>query len=335
MRRVLAISCLICLLAAADTATAGDHDGSLGDSNLRCIGRWDLRSTGIWRSHWGSAYLRTGFTGTTIKARFAGKVGILVSIDGEPMRPLVGNGLLDLAANPLVPGEHTLVLAGDGQNQELCFQGLVLDPEARTRLVPARPLIEFVGDSITACPGPGGHADGNYAWLAAETLGCDHVQIAFSGVALVSGFGFFKDRTGFDTWYFRLMNCNHADTDPWDFTYQPDLVVVNLGTNDVQAGKRPSDESFAISYRAFLGAIRARLPGSDLVAMRPFGGFQTAGIRNAVAAMAADGDRRVHFIDTEGWLKADGFADGIHPTVAGHALVAARLAQELRSVLLP
>jgi lysophospholipase L1-like esterase len=320
----------------APAAETEKHDGSPGDTNIRYIGRWDRRDATAYRSHWSSGYLRVGFTGTTVKARAklaAGGRELMVSIDGEPFRSVDGGDLVDLSQKPLAAGNHTLVLASAGQNYELKFRGLILEQGATTLAVPARPVIEFVGDSITACAGKGGTMSTNYAWLAAEQLDCDHTQIAFSGVALVTGFGFFGDKTGFDTYYFRLMNCNNKAPDLWDFSSVPQMVVVNLGTNDMKDGKRPTDAEFAVSVATFLRRIREKLPKAELIAMRPFGGFQSGGVRQAVDELTKAGDERVHYVDTTGWLEKSDFSDGIHPTIDGHAKAAKRLAEALKPYL--
>jgi lysophospholipase L1-like esterase len=333
--RNLLATALLALIAPLATA-AETHDGGLGDPRIRYIGRWDCSSPTVYHSYWSTAYLRVSFTGTTLKAHCGGEVEAF--IDGQRVAGAPWKDGIDLTPTPLPPGIHTVVLASAGQNFELAFQGLVLDQGASTVESPVRPLIEFVGDSITANGGrvaaskdsANGPATSNYSWLAAEAVGCDHVQVAFSGVALATGFGFFGDLTGFDSWYFRLKNCNHAsDNQAWGFTYEPQLVVVNLGTNDMKDGKRPSDAEFAATYAAFLRAIRARLPHAMLVGMSPFGGFVAGGIARAIADLTAAGDARTRFVDTSGWLESGDYSDGIHPTVAGHAKAAARLTTAL------
>lgn len=254
----------------------------------------------------------------------------MVFIDGQIVKPVPCAEGLNLTPAPLAAGRHTLLLASAGQNEELLFRGLVLDPGAATQPMPERPLLEFVGDSITACQGKGGTGAENYAWETAEALDCDHVRVAFSGVALATGFGFFGDKTGFDQWYFQLKNCNHTkDRAPWDRAYDPQMVLINLGTNDVKDGKRPTDAEFAVTYADFIRAIRAHLPKAEIVALRPFGGFEAGGIRQAVDSLAKT-DQHVHYVDTEGWLDQADYTDGRHPSVAGHAKAAPLLAKALK-----
>ncbi|MDQ2687788.1 MAG: sulfonate ABC transporter permease, partial [Armatimonadota bacterium] len=194
------------------------------------VGRWDRTDPSVFHSYWTGAYLRVGFTGTSAKIKLAAGTNLSVSIDGEPLRDVnAGAGVTDLAAGPLAPGAHTLLAASQGQNFEIAFQGLVLEAGAETRPTPARPIVEFVGDSISA------GVNGNYCWQTGEALNVDHVQISFSGVALTSKFGCLPDKTGLDVQYFRLKNFNHGDDNPpvaWNFAYTPQVIVINLGQND-------------------------------------------------------------------------------------------------------
>lgn len=321
----------------------GAADGSPADPNIRFIGRWDRRDPEIAHSYWSNTYLRTGFNGTTVKVKIAGRGDMMVSIDGEAVRVLSGLNIIDLTPKPLRAGEHTLLIAANSQNGEVVFKGLMLDAGATTLPVPAKPLIEFIGDSITACEGKGGVPTDNYAWLTGEALHCDHTQIAFSGKGLQTGWGALPDKTGFDDYYFRLMNCNHKDTTQWNFsTYTPQLVVVNLGTNEVKDGQRAPDVEFAVAYAKFLRAIRAKFPLAEMVGLRPFSGFQADGIRRAVDDLNSGGDRQVHYVDTTGWLNLDpatgkldkeDSSDGLHPSVKGHAKLAVHLVEALKPIL--
>lgn len=327
MTRLIIFALSLSLLAGGRVTAA--PDGSLTDPHLQFIGRWDKSNPAERHSYWTAPYLRTGFTGTSVSIRLAEGTTLNVSLDGETPRTLsAGAGVTVLNAAPLAPGRHTLLVGGAAQNEEVRFLGLGLAPGAATVAVPVRPLIEFVGDSITA-----GGAD-NYAWLAAEALGCDHAQIAFSGVALTSGYGCVS-KVGLDAMYFRLKNYNHLDEAPpvpWQPAAAPRVLVINLGQND-QCGNEPADVMTA-SYARFLRHLRAIYPKTQLVALRPFGGPYAASIRQAVTAVRASGDARVQYVDTTGWLAPADFRDGIHPNTLGNQKVAARLAPLLKPLLL-
>ena len=174
-----------------------------------------------------------------------------------------------------------------------------------------------------------------YGWQAGEMLGCDHVQIAFSARALTTGYGCLDDKTGLDTQYFRLKNFNHLKDNPpavWDFSYTPDIIVVNLGQND-QCGQEP-DASMTASYVGFVQKLRAHFPKAQIVALRPFGGPYEAAIRQAVVTLNTAGDKKIHFVDTTGWLTKPGdFRDGIHPNGVGNLKAAWHLANALAPLL--
>ena len=63
------------------------------------------------------------------------------------------------------------------------------------------------------------------------------------------------------------------DEDPRVFygfsKYKPDLVVINLGTNDYGAGKEPTAEDFAVNYMVLLQNIRAHYPEVPIFCVIP------------------------------------------------------------------
>ncbi len=313
-------------------ADAAIHDGSPTDSNIRYVGRWDRGDAKTYHSHWGGAYLWASFTGTSVTFRggtAAGGPNFLVSLDGE-----APHEVRSLSLTGLKPGPHSLLAGSSNQNSEVDFQGLALDAGASTLLVPARPIIEFVGDSITTGGGQTLPGTVNYAWESAKSLGADHVQVAFSARALTTGYGCVDDKTGLDTQYFQLKNFNHLGDKPqmpWDFSYTPAVIVINLGQND-QCGAEP-EAIMTASYVGFVQKLRAKFPQTQIAALRPFGGPFEAAIRKAVETLTAAGDRRVYYIDTTGWLDKADFVDGIHPTQPGHAKAARRLIPLLKPLL--
>ena len=182
--------------------------------------------------------------------------------------------------------------AADGDIQFGGFEG-ALDANSAT---PPTRLIEFIGDSITAgfdIEGPAGNpaacpgdvypfaSDPNltnaasaYAVLTAQGFDADWSIIAYSGR------GVYQNRDGtLDTsaehtvpGLWSLTNANQPGT-MWSFAQQPNLVVINLGTNDFAAtdssttvGKLPDQTGFVSTYADFLKAINSKYPNATIVA---------------------------------------------------------------------
>ena len=115
-------------------------------------------------------------------------------------------------------------------------------------------LIEFIGDSITCGygiddPDKDHHfvtatedVTKAYAYLTAKTLDADYSMLSFSGYGIISGYTDNDNKVSAQTvpqFYTKLGYSwgKNGDFSPqeseWEFSgRQPDLVVVNLGTND-------------------------------------------------------------------------------------------------------
>ena len=335
--KIITLTLIILLLirpALAQTNASSAVTVSPTDKNLRYVGRWARPDSANSHGNWIGSYVRVDFTGTSVGINLGGHSGLDVRLDGEPPRVVsAGPGVWPLNMAPLGPGVHTLLVGvkgGGGWD----FRGLVLDPGAKTRSPVRRPLIEFVGDSITCGSPEPIEAAGNYTWQTAEALGCDHTQIAWPGRALTTGYGCADDKAGLDTQYFQ-QNCFYdSPRASWNFSaYTPQIVVINLGQNDA-CGNEP-DNIFTASYIQFVKNIRAKFPRAQIVALRMFGGgHYGADTEKAVAALNAGDDARVHFIDTAGWLDSPAdYVDGVHPNANGNRKVAVRLAPLLKPYL--
>lgn len=130
------------------SAQAATGDGSPSDSNLRFVGRWDRTDSAAYVPGFAGAYVRTGFTGTTVKLKQRNAIDLYYSIDGGADRYL--------------------------QNVK-----------GTADLTPTK-LLEFIGDSITVGTTSSKNALTAYGWLTGEQLGAAHTQIAEGGACLVS-----------------------------------------------------------------------------------------------------------------------------------------------------
>lgn len=338
-RRFLSLLLGGLLFASAAPLLAAVGDGTLSDPNLRFVGRWEKTSSGAYTSNWGGAYLSTKFTGTSIEVHLESPRSFDYFIDGVKGSHWNWNNSTTITLSAQGVGPHTLQIATNWETNKLPI--LRLQPKAGEKTLPPdpRPVIEFIGDSITAGHSTSNGALKDYAWLVAEKMGADHTQIAVSGIALVHGYFhkngpwpgmeslYFKTRSGVDC---QDMAC--ANNPPWNFaTYSPKLIVINLGTNDAFLNV-PKDK-FLERYTAFLLALRAKHPTAEIAALGTFGGHYLLETEAAVNSRVSAGDTKVHFVKTENWVLRSDTADGVHPHDDGQVKIAGLLLPELQKYL--
>ncbi|MEU8374687.1 cellulose binding domain-containing protein [Micromonospora sp. NPDC048894] len=320
------VAVLAATLIGLPPASAATGDGSPTDANIAFVGRWDRSNSSAYVPNWAGAYLRTGFTGTTVKLRQRRTIDLYYSIDGADFRYLTNvSGTVNLTPTPLRAGNHTLVVSyrvvAGSYTGDAVFQGLTLDSGARTLPAAVRPqLIEFVGDSITLGTTSSRTALTAYGWLTGEQLGTEHTQLGYGGGCLVA------TADGCVSVASQFLRTGYSATSPaWDFSrYRADAVVINLGTNDRSHGVSGAD--FQNQYATFIRTVRGKYPRAAIFALRTFSGRYAAETAAAVSTVTGGGDRNVFYVDTTGWLPADGLSDSVHPNDAGHRAITARLA---------
>lgn len=114
----------------------------------------------------------------------------------------------------------------------------------------------------------------------------------------------------------------------------PTIVWLGIGTNDYGLAAQTA-ASFEAQYDALLADLVVALPSAKIYCATPIhrtvetanglgdtlGDYRTA-ISNAVTTIA---DADVTFVDTSAWLVDGDLDDGVHPTTAGHVIMAAQI----------
>ena len=190
----------------------------------------------------------------------------------------------------------TIVKATEAADGDIEFGGFNGTLDANGPTPPAH-AIEFIGDSITvgfdiegpagnpnACPGDNypyasdpnlTNTSKNYAFLTAQTFGADYSMIAYSGRGVYQNRDGTLNGTAEPTvpGLWPLANCNMPGTN-WSFpaSSTPDLVVVNLGTNDfansdtsTTTGSLPDETAFVSAYSTFLQAVNSKYPNAAIL----------------------------------------------------------------------
>lgn len=220
-------------------------------------------------------------------------------------------------------------------------------------------LVEIIGDSITCGYGVDDEVKENhfstitedatktYGYIAAETLGIDYSLVSFSGFGVLSGYtsnGEGPNTVGTLPQYYDKIGMSYvgyrsfmaADFE-WSFTRQPDVVVINLGTNDSSytgsdAGKKAD---FEASYVEFLRLIRSKNPNATILCtLGIMGDNLCANIENAAKTYTEEtGDSNIRTMRFDVQSASDGYAADWHPTHATHKKAAEKLAAELKAIL--
>ena len=239
----------------------------------------------------------------------------------------------------------------------MALQEIRTDGEIRPLAAPTK-KIEFIGDSITCGYGVEArdgeeqfttateNAEKSYAGIIAEKLGLDRMLTSFSGHGIVSGYTDnpeMPNLTELVPPYYEKIGRNgfalpsgRTVTDiPWDFgAWQPEDIVVNLGTNDLSwcAAYPERKEKYRKLYAGFLKAVRKNNPHARILCVL---GVMGEGLNEYMQAAVRDyadetGDRNIHALSLkEQDGEKNGFGANYHPSVATQRELAEIVLQQL------
>jgi lysophospholipase L1-like esterase len=359
----IAIFPLVTLVAAAGSTDFGCKadappttpaaEGGAAGAIPQFLGRFDTSDPAGPRFAWSASAISVRFTGPSIAIRLRddGNNQLQVVVDGAPTSVVVTGPSREAysLASGLAPGEHEVTISKrtEASVGEMQFLGFTTAPGGAIRPMPARAggrRIELVGDSITAGYGDEGTIPTcpfspvteneflTYGAITARSLGAEHVTIAWSG----------KTIDGMAQLYERTLP-SRADSH-WDFgAWVPDVVVVNLGTNDFFQGEL-RQAVFTTAYVSLLGRIRSHYPHALIVcALGPMmsdtyppGGMNLTRarryLRAAVDAARAKGDSRLSIVEFPSQDPTTAGC-GFHPSVRTHRQMAQQLTAELKNAL--
>jgi len=310
------------------------------------LGRFDTTNAAGPRFAYPGSGISATFTGTGISISLTdqGANQFDVSIDGAPPKLLKTSGSQTPSlASGLAPGTHTVLLV----RRTEAFQGIVQFKGFTVTggaLIPTpfpfKRVIEFIGDSITCgygnvgampCSFSADTENANLAWgaVAARALDAMPVLVAYSGKGVYRNNGGSMTNLMPQVW---LRTFADDASSTWDFSrITPDVVVVNLGTNDYSGGDPGA--AFTTAYTAFLKQIRAKYPSANIVCttgtMQDSAGYQA----RVAAAISAAQDAKVSALDL-GLQNCSSEVCGCdyHPNTSTHAKMAATLVARLKTL---
>lgn len=275
--------------------------------------------------NWSGSGFSIRFKGSSVAAEFYSNAPatkdlayLKLYIDGVEQKDI----LLDkeceviMLAEGLDPNEeHTIEVrkrtnirsSSAGVGRIVLMDGTILEPEK-----PKERLIEFLGDSLTV--GYVASKDGKtasawstttedvtktYCTQIADAFDAEYQVVAMSGCGVVRNNG--GDAEGVFPDIYREMDYYHNPGAAYDFAVQPDVIVINLGTNDESAANATlSPDVFRQGLYSFLKEVRQYNPDAHIV--YAYGLVRVSlseSIESVVTQLRNDGDERIYYLQLE------------------------------------
>lgn len=343
--------------------TVSPSPSPVATPKLQYFGRFDF-STGANtpRMSWSGSSVVAYFKGSSVKVKLNSTGWFVAVIDnGNPQRFKVnGNQTITLADN-LNFGDHkvTLMLDSEGAfinaSQFLGFDfgngGSLQAPDETVKAV----RIEIIGDSITCGFGNLGanatcpfsidtsSAYTSYSQIASRALGGNPAtQLCISGRGIVRATGApigSNDTTLPQAFPYTLAPIGGSNlvgpqwTFPTKTTEQPNIVIVNLGTNDFWDGQEPTTyRSGAVS---FVKQIRARYPDAHIfLAVGAMTHQPQTTLQAAITTLKTAGENKVYFLKFDLQQNVPGgLGCQYHPGKLTHEIMAQTLVTAIRQAL--
>jgi len=312
---------------------------------IRYTGRWNINESSATSTANGNYFeflysgecAVIGFDTSCLRTPFP---HIYISVDGGANIEVSLDRFIRISAQK---GEHKVcvILKGSVESQQRWFAPIeakvsLLEIEADEFLpLPedTRPVIEFIGDSITegisidvGYSNYGNNEDmvywddstAGYAWLTAKALNFRPVIMGYGCLGTTRGGGGGVPPVAESYKYYSdgcAMKSKNAD-----------FIVINHGTND----SRADTDIFKTKYFEFLCVVRERNPKAKIISLTPFSGWLAKEIKEVVEKYNQEKNDAVFYIDSTGWIDPE----PIHPLRNGHKQVSQKLSEIIKEHLL-
>ena len=311
-------------------------------------GRTKTVDDGAVKFDWTGVYAQTKFSGTSVAMRLSvdGTCGFNVFIDGKFVQKILDKEKeahnITLAEG-LSNHQHELRLqkCTEGGQGMACIFGFFFDKGAKLEAVtPQKRYIEVFGDSYTCGYGTESlshnehfkveteNSDKGYACIIARYFNADYSIAAHSGLGMVRNYADKESQSkktmSTRQWY---TLDEHGEELYTDSTRHPDIVIINLGTNDFSRNNSPKENQFVNAYVKFIKNIRTRYGQVPIICVVPHTACQY--LRTCMTMLKEltqelNGIEIVSFTDNIVTVEYDTGADG-HPNYSGHRKIAMTL----------
>lgn len=282
-----------------------------------------------------------------------------IIIDGKEPFVLKADPTKDMyRIDSLSHGFHTIKIfkRTEAQVGEGIFKGFQIEKGGLPKAMVSfrkKLKLEFIGNSITC--GYGNEGSGKecpfspetennylaYGALTARALDAEYVAVAYSGKGVVQNYDKTKEETMPELY---LRTLPEDKNSKWDFKrYTPNIVVINLGTNDF-AHTNPDSALWVSKYVGLVKTIRSHYPHAHIICAigpmmsdaHPPGNKALTTITGYLQAvhhvLKKGGDHKVHLYEFP--PQTGGYGCDWHPGVNTHQKMSEELAKFIKSEIL-
>lgn len=370
MKRIYIIAILAALSltsgsVAAQSQGAKSLEVKANAPQVRYVGRTLVSPEGDVSFDWSGTYFTVRFTGDyfAMKVSDSRRSYYNVFLDGEPQPVVTTHGSDSLivivagvgkGANTVrgKGGVHTLRVQkrSEGEQGKTTIHSFSLAPKGE--LLPCEGVptrhIEFIGNSLTCGYGTEGKSKDEpfkaetencnlaYGAILSRFFDADYTFIAHSGRGAVRNYGDTLRESKISMKDLMLRTLDHDSNAPlWDFTksdYKPDIVVINLGSNDFSTKPHPTRMEFTAAYARILSQIRSAYGNVPVLCVSPRVNEPAFTYIRDFCAEAHDSN--VHFAAIlPGTYNADSdLGSSAHPNYMGQRKMAMVLAPHVSSI---
>ncbi|MCQ2959015.1 MAG: GDSL-type esterase/lipase family protein [Bacteroidales bacterium] len=278
---------------------------SINDENIHYEGRISIDESSVSYLYPGTSFT-VDFTGTSLNAKFNGvEAYYWIEIDDQEPFKICSSKKLNLIskesgvstywlAKDLKFGTHTarVTLCSEGIYKNPVFYGFEIDEQAELSK-PAEKSIkfEFIGNSITCGYGTEvtdrsefrdsvSNFCHTYSYATAKAFNAEIMVVARSGIGIYRNYGNADHAEGYGSMPDNYEKLWLQSSKKWDFSkYTPDVVFINLGTNDTWEMETFDSTKYDNSFRGLLDKVFSHYPNAKAVLL-------TGSMMNATAQKA-------------------------------------------------